>query len=421
MFPDRRGAPQRHRVGQAIARAVDGARASRRRRRRVLAVRDLRDRARDAARRDRAAQRRRRARGGERGAARAARHRSEAARRARAARRDDRRPDGAAAGRRHPRAVRARGAPAVPARRRRALGSARAASRRPRRPTSACCSTTTSDDVERLVFVLQGADRSPARAARRARPRADRAAPRAHAQARRRQDRAARRLHQARRADARRRARCSASSTCGSPARRRSRRSTPLRVWADDVAATREQLALFATKPRRDLRAADEALARVRAELGDDAVVRAVLRDGHLPEASFGWERLVHVVRGRAVAASACARSCAGCSRARSRCRRRRGPRATTAGCSSGLEHGAVVRIVGPYVVSGGWWAQRAPPRVPLRRARAAAIACGSTTTATAGAGSARAPSSDHRQAAVPRFTRSSHHERRSDVVVALG
>src|SRR5262249_52522818 len=67
------------------------------------------------------------------------------------------------------------------------------------------------------------------------------------------------------------------------------------RVWADDVSATREQLALFAAKPRRDLRAADEALARLRAELGDDAVVRAVLRDGHLPEASFGWERLVHV------------------------------------------------------------------------------------------------------------------------------
>ncbi|MEO8703396.1 MAG: DNA polymerase Y family protein, partial [Kofleriaceae bacterium] len=32
-----------------------------------------------------------------------------------------------------------------------------------------------------------------------------------------------------------------------------------LRVWADDIAATREQLALFASKPRRDLRAADEA------------------------------------------------------------------------------------------------------------------------------------------------------------------
>src|SRR5439155_15114852 len=50
------------------------------------------------------------------------------------------------------------------------------------------------------------------------------------------------------------------------------------RVWADDVAATREQLAMFAQRPRRDLRAADEALARVRAELGDDALVPPVLR-----------------------------------------------------------------------------------------------------------------------------------------------
>ena len=52
----------------------------RRGRRRVLAVRDVRDRARDARRRHDPAQRRRRARGGERGAARAARSRSEAAR-----------------------------------------------------------------------------------------------------------------------------------------------------------------------------------------------------------------------------------------------------------------------------------------------------------------------------------------------------
>jgi len=63
-----------------------------------------------------------------------------------------------------------------------------------------------------------------------------------------------------------------------------------LRVWADDLPATREQLALFAQRPRRDLGAAAEAIARLRAELGDDAVVRPVLRDAHLPEARFGWE-----------------------------------------------------------------------------------------------------------------------------------
>ena len=132
-----------------------------------------------------------------------------------------------------------------------------------------------------------------------------------------------------------------------------------VRVWADDIAASREQLALFASKPRRDLRAADEALARVRAELGDDAVVRAVLRDGHLPEASFGWERLVHVVAAQPQSGDE--------KQVRPLVRRlfvrpqMLPPQARQVRDDgwllSGLEHGAVVRIVGPYIVSGGWWA----------------------------------------------------------------
>jgi protein ImuB len=133
-----------------------------------------------------------------------------------------------------------------------------------------------------------------------------------------------------------------------------------VRVWADDVAASREQLALFAQKPRRDLRAADEALARLRAELGDDAVVRPVLRDGHLPEASFGWERLAHVVRATPPAG--------GAPLVRPLVRRvfahpQLLPAQIRLGRDDGwllssLEHGSVVRIHGPYVVSGGWWTQ---------------------------------------------------------------
>jgi protein ImuB len=132
-----------------------------------------------------------------------------------------------------------------------------------------------------------------------------------------------------------------------------------VRVWADDVAATREQLALFAHKPRRDLRAAGEAIARLRAELGDDAVVCAVLRDGHLPEASFGWERLVHL----AAAAPSVGRLAAVHPLVRRVFTRPQQlpPQARLARDDgwllSGLEQGAVVRIVGPYVVSGGWWA----------------------------------------------------------------
>ncbi len=128
------------------------------------------------------------------------------------------------------------------------------------------------------------------------------------------------------------------------------------RVWADAAAASREQLAMFAAKPRRDLRAANEALARVRAELGDDAVVRAVLRDGHLPEASFGWERLVHVEPARPepkLVRPLVRRLHARPQQLPPQARQVR----DDGWLLSGLEHGAVVRILGPYVVSGGWWA----------------------------------------------------------------
>jgi protein ImuB len=128
-----------------------------------------------------------------------------------------------------------------------------------------------------------------------------------------------------------------------------------VRVWADDIAATREQLSLFAARPRRDLRAADDAIARLRAELGDDAVVKAVVRDAHLPEARFGWERLDHVVAARVR------------DRARGLVRRVLArpallPQQTSnlrddGWLLTGIEQGAVVRLHGPYVISGGWWA----------------------------------------------------------------
>lgn len=58
------------------------------------------------------------------------------------------------------------------------------------------------------------------------------------------------------------------------------------------AAATGDQLAFWEGAGGRDRRAGDRALARVRALFGDDAVVRPVLRSGHLPEARFAWEQL---------------------------------------------------------------------------------------------------------------------------------
>jgi len=60
-------------------------------------------------------------------------------------------------------------------------------------------------------------------------------------------------------------------------------------VEVDAVEAPPETLDLFRQHQRRNPQAALRALARIRAELGDSAVVRAVLRPGHLPEAGFRW------------------------------------------------------------------------------------------------------------------------------------
>ncbi len=50
---------------------------------------------------------------------------------------------------------------------------------------------------------------------------------------------------------------------------------------------TTEQLHLFCQAPRRDIHAANRALARVRAEFGDHAVSRVLLHPGHLPERRY--------------------------------------------------------------------------------------------------------------------------------------
>jgi protein ImuB len=125
-------------------------------------------------------------------------------------------------------------------------------------------------------------------------------------------------------------------------------------IAAGEVLASREQLQLFAERPRRDLAAANEALARLRAELGAGAVVKAVLREGHLPEATYEWQVLE--------------RACMPAPQAGQRTLVRRVmDRAERLPPQNrqvrddgwllrGLEHGPVDRLDGPYVVSGGWW-----------------------------------------------------------------
>ena len=116
-----------------------------------------------------------------------------------------------------------------------------------------------------------------------------------------------------------------------------------------------EQNLLFAQKPRRDLEAGSRAFARLRAEHGDGAVMRARLLEGHLPQASFRWEPMDEVTRPEPRKTS----------HPRFLVRRiyqrplllpHRARQEPDGWLLRGLEHGPVTRFVGPYIFSGGWW-----------------------------------------------------------------
>lgn len=133
-----------------------------------------------------------------------------------------------------------------------------------------------------------------------------------------------------------------------------------IELTAEAAAATAEQLRLFSDQPARDLDAANRALARLRAEFGDQAVVHARLTNGHLPEARFAWEPLGRInlpkndlnvlncpttkVLVRRIAAKPIQLS--------------GGPYHTheDGWLLLGPKHGTVDKLTGPYIFSGGWW-----------------------------------------------------------------
>jgi protein ImuB len=134
-----------------------------------------------------------------------------------------------------------------------------------------------------------------------------------------------------------------------------SRGITELTLVALGSKVVREQIPLFEDKPRRDPEAGSRAFARLRAELGDRVVVRARLQEGHLPRARFRWEALERLVQPRP----------AGSTGERSLVRRiyqnpiplpPRSRREPDGWLLRGVDHGPVQRMVGPYIVSGGWW-----------------------------------------------------------------
>jgi protein ImuB len=127
-----------------------------------------------------------------------------------------------------------------------------------------------------------------------------------------------------------------------------------VRLMAESVPAERKQLELFRSAHKRDLQALERAFARLRAEFGEGAVCFATLSDGHLPEARFRWAPAHHIAEptpGRGDTP---------------RLVRRfhekalplvRAHRPSLEGWTlGGLERGSVQQMIGPDVISGGWW-----------------------------------------------------------------
>ncbi len=121
---------------------------------------------------------------------------------------------------------------------------------------------------------------------------------------------------------------------------------------AEGAKATAEQLGFFAAS-KRDPAAQKRAFARLRAEFGEEAIVKAGLREGHLPEASFEWLPLPELPAPKP-------RLCR-----RTLVRRLRLPPSPLPHRPRHEEDGwqlrgrgdaAVDRLLGPYVLAGGWW-----------------------------------------------------------------
>ena len=127
-----------------------------------------------------------------------------------------------------------------------------------------------------------------------------------------------------------------------------------IELIAEGSPASREQLRFFVERPARDLDAANRALARLRTEFGERAVVRAKLVDRHLPEARFTWEPLERVTfpkPGQEGAKNLVRRIFAKPIPLPSQ------PKTHEDGwLLLGPKYGSVEKLSGPYIFSGGWW-----------------------------------------------------------------
>ncbi|MDZ4860704.1 MAG: DNA polymerase Y family protein [Candidatus Hydrogenedentes bacterium] len=126
------------------------------------------------------------------------------------------------------------------------------------------------------------------------------------------------------------------------------------RMCATGITANEQQLGLFPDAALRNAEAALRAFARIRAELGNGTVVCAHLHEGHLPEARYGWEPLQRLAlpHPRRVAVRPMVRRIFAPPIALPP-RDRHEP---DGWLIAGISEGPVEEVIGPQIVSGGWW-----------------------------------------------------------------
>ncbi len=128
-------------------------------------------------------------------------------------------------------------------------------------------------------------------------------------------------------------------------------------LTAVPVKADAEQLLLFARRPRRELEAANRALARLRAAFGSHAVLRARLTAGHLPAGQFRWEPLERL-EGEPRPRLPSGETAALVRRLYAKPVQLASPSRHDADgwVPSHMTCGPVLRLHGPYIVAGRWW-----------------------------------------------------------------
>lgn len=112
--------------------------------------------------------------------------------------------------------------------------------------------------------------------------------------------------------------------------------------------------ALFEDRPRRDPAAAAKAIDALGALFGKDSVVRARLREAHLPEARFEWTKALvpRTPAPRAVGSRSLVRRIFHAPHGLAPQERH----ASDGWLLRGVTHGSVQRLIGPHSLSGGWW-----------------------------------------------------------------